>query len=1475
MDSDLSELEHQRYSWNTPVIGIGVASGGLSALQHFFRHMPADAQMVFVILPIITEDIDGIEQALHAATTLPIMRLETAAVLRPDTIYLLAPTLHVDIHDDQVHVKHIQDNQHHAPIDLFFRALAAAYGRYTAAIILSGTTMDGKMGLQRVKETGGVVLVQDPGEAQYDIMPRSAISSGLVDFVLPVAAMPTTLLSYWHTPVNLQPTSIEQAESKEQAALIREIFTILRLRTGHDFSHYKKATIFRRLTRRMQVHGVTELIDYLQIVRTRAEEVEALLNDLLISVTNFFRDQESWEALEDSIPHLFENKTAEDHIRVWVVACATGEEAYTIAMMLYEYAQTLAHPPSIQVFATDIDKAAINAARQGLYNTTIAADVAPERLKQFFSYEHGQYRIRKEIRDLVLFALHNVLHDPPFSKLDLITCRNLLIYLNRDIQIQILQLFHFILRPTGYLLLGNSESTDSMPGLFATIDKVQRLFQKRIVPNNPSMSMPSLPLAVPLRKQATPPQLPDQSTRAWSELHEELLIHYTPPSVIVNEHYEIVHLSHGAGRFLQFADGEPSHNVLKVVHPDLRLELRTALFTVNQRGSGIETRRVRINLEDTTASVYLLVRFIEQPHWAQGCMMIIFNPITDEYHEEQQGNVLDIPVVDQLEEELQRTKEQLRTTIEQYETAVEEYKAANEELQAINEELRAATEELETSKEELQSVNEELTTVNLELKHKVEEVGQSNNDLQNLMASTDIGTIFVDRELRIKRYTPSAQRIFNLIPSDINRPLSHVTHNLEYEHLLKDAAEVLKSLAIVTREIKSAADQWYLARSSPYRTLEDKIDGVVLTFVDITERKQAELALRENERRLSTILQQMPAGVVIIDRNESVSFVNQSAETILGATAQHIQTLDPYRIWQIAPLEAAAYTAENHPIKQTLQTGISIHGLEVAWHYEIHNPHILRMNMVPLRDSEGQINAGVITFEDITHQKQAQQALAQSEERLRLALQVPGTCVWDWEVQQQQVYLSGDVFFVPTDTFTYALPDQHFFDLIHPDDCQRVMQELTAALKSGEKFISEYRMVLADQTLLWVMARGSVYHQPQLRMTGITQDITPIKTAEARVREARDQLEQQVTYRTQALTQTIAMLQQEVAERERTETALRNSHNQINTILESIHDAFYAVNQDWQFTYVNQQAERLWHRSRATLLGHPIWQAFPELVDQPDYVNHIQAMQQHEVVKYETFSVILGVWIEASIYPTDGGLSVYFRNIQERKEHELARKEILRQLMIAQEEERRRIARELHDQFGQQLTALLLGLKRLETQIQDYPEVQKQLLTLKQIANTIGQEAHRLAMDLRPTVLDDFGLPAALQTLVEQWSEQTGISVEIHTQTVEHKRLPMQLELTLYRVVQEALTNIFKHAQATNVSVVVSRHNNHVAAVIEDNGQGFDSDSVNGVLLPQKHLGLRGMQERVALNGGILTIESDPHNGTTLYVRLPLNEEAV
>jgi two-component system, chemotaxis family, CheB/CheR fusion protein len=879
---------------NFPVVGIGASAGGLAPLIRLFETMPSDSGMAFVVVVHLSpKHTSTLPSLIQAATPMTVVSPEQPMSIEPNTVYVIPPNKMLSMNDSYLRVTELdRPRGKHVAIDLFFRSLAIVHRDRAMAVLLSGTGTDGAVGITRIKEEGGISIAQNPNEAEFDGMPRAAIATGTIDWVLSSNDMSAKLVELWRNARTIDlpeasetplagtiPASAQTPKATEES--LRDILVFLRMRTGHDFQNYKRATVLRRLERRLQVHGLPNLPAYRAFLHAQPEEAHALLKDLLIGVTNFFRDVEAFDVLQrDVVARLMEEQGGTSGgLRAWVAGCATGEEAYSLAMMMCEEAAALAQPPKIHIFATDIDEAAITHARLGTFPTSIETDVSPTRLRRFFDRESDLYRIRKEVREKVMFAVHNLLHDPPFSRLDLISCRNLLIYLDREVHAEILEMFHFALRPGGYLFLGSSESADTAAQYFSVVDKKHRIYRANMVPRA-ARYMPSVLTgsAPGLAYKPTPPG-PEKRSGGYAELHRRLAEEYAPPSVLVDPDSNIVHLSDRAGRFLQHQAGEPSHNLMTLVRPELRLELRTAVFQATRSGKSVEARRVRMHHEGKDRYITMIARPVHEPDIdARPLVMVLFDEVEDsmtaDMHREDRGER--DPLLVQLEDELSRTKEQLQNTIEQSDTSTEELKASNEELQAINEELRSTTEELETSKEELQSINEELITVNHELKTKIEETGKINDDLQNLIASTDIATVFVDRAMSIKRYTPHATRLFNLIPTDVGRSLLDITHKLNYDRLADDATEAFQSLRMIEREVSTETGKWYLARVLPYRTTEDRIDGAVLTFVDITGRRKAE----ETTRLIAESTRDF--AIITFDLEGRIGTWNLGAEKIFG-----------------------------------------------------------------------------------------------------------------------------------------------------------------------------------------------------------------------------------------------------------------------------------------------------------------------------------------------------------------------------------------------------------------------------------------------------------------------------------------------------------------------------------------------------------------------------------------------------------------
>jgi two-component system CheB/CheR fusion protein len=859
-------------------------------------------------------------------------------------------------------------------LDRFLRSLADSAGRSAAVVLLSGPGTDGALGVQRVKEAGGLTICQKVADGTEGELPKTAMATGMIDLVLGLDDIPPRVLRAFD---DRRTAALEPEDPKAEAPVhetLRDILVMIRIRTGHDFSAYKRATLIRRVARRMQVCATETIGEYLRYLRERPTELANLLRDFLISVTNFFRDPDAFDVFSTQvIPKLFEGKTANDQVRVWVAGCATGEEAYSIGILMSEHRDQIADPPQLQVFATDIDEEALAVARSGIYTKLIESDLSSARLERFFVRENDHYRVNKDLREMMLFSPHNLLHDPPFSRLDLVSCRNLLIYLNRDAQDRVLSTFHFALQPSGFLFLGSSESVDSAQ-LFAPIDAKLRLYSRQIAPSA------LLPETIAATARWSPARLPppplataDRPITSFGELHHRIVEQYAPPSVLINADLDVVHLSEHAGRFLEMTGGEPTRQVLRLAHPGLRFELRGAIYGARQPGStGNDTRIVRFDDNGRTRVVEIRVRTVELPEVGRGSMLLLFDELDPEATPRAVAQDASTePVVRQMEDDLLRTRDQLRMTIEQYETGLEELKASNEELHAMNEELRSATEELETSKEELQSVNEELTTVNHELKLKVDEVTRANSDMQNLMTSTEIGVVFLDRELLIKRFTPRATDVFNIIPADIGRPLAHVTHNLDTSDLSRTAAEVLRSLKIVEREVSSNDGGRYIARFLPYRSLDDRIEGVVLTLVEVTDirraqeaRDRSQAALLASEERLALALQSAPIAVFTHDARLAITSAFLQGKPVVPDHALRAFAGDAAdRYLAMARLVMATGTGQRAELEMLGNGGIRTYDFRIE-----------------ARRDPGSVGVTAVGF-DISPSKQAEAVLLESDRR--------------------------------------------------------------------------------------------------------------------------------------------------------------------------------------------------------------------------------------------------------------------------------------------------------------------------------------------------------------------------------------------------------------------------------------------------------------------------------------------------------------
>ena len=875
------------------IVAIGASAGGLEALESFFDHMPGTADFAFVVIQHLSPDYKSLMGELLAKhTTMEIVQAEDGVQLRPGVIHLIPRKKNMTVYQGTLFLTE-QEHGLNLPIDIFMQSLAEDAGERSVGVVLSGTGSDGTRGLRAIKEAGGLVIVQDEEDAKFNGMPRSAISTGIVDFILPAAHIPEELQSFVSGKVRL--VDEESSDATSATNSITKIFMLIKRKTGVDLSFYKENTILRRLERRMGINQIHDVNRYVQFLEESPTETTTLFKEILIGVTRFFRDRPAFDTLaEEVIPAIFEGKERHEQIRVWVAGCSTGEEAYSIAILLSEYAERHFLHNEIKIFATDIDKDAIEFASYGNYPESIAADASQERLSKYFVRKGESYQIVPSIREKVIFAFHNIFKDPPFRRIDLISCRNLLIYLQPVLQKKVLSNFHFSLNEEGYLFLGSSETVGDLTKYFRTIDTKWKLFAYKGSRAAPKLELtpPNSPEAWRERIEATQAT---QATVAHTDaahrkpsrntepMYEELIEHYLPPTVVVDENRLVVHTFGDLATYLQIPTGKMDLDVMKMARPSVSIPLGTALQTAIRENRFAAYDDISVPHGDNDDVVIrLAVRPLRSAYNAR-----FFAIVFDEQNCEKRSD--DLPVqrfdvedsvrrrINDLENELQHTKESLQATIEELETS-------NEELQATNEELLSSNEELQSTNEELQSVNEELITVNSEYQKKIDELSELNDDMNNLLSGTAIGTVFLDDNLTIRKFTPPAARQINIIKTDVGRPFADLSHNLRYDRLLEDIEHVHSSERPSELEVQNKEGLWFLVKIQPYRSEQEDLShkGVVLSLIDITERKVAEDALLRQHELLMRVLDSNPSAIVMLDHRGTIGYANRRAQDLLG-----------------------------------------------------------------------------------------------------------------------------------------------------------------------------------------------------------------------------------------------------------------------------------------------------------------------------------------------------------------------------------------------------------------------------------------------------------------------------------------------------------------------------------------------------------------------------------------------------------------
>ncbi len=1613
-----------------PIVGIGASAGGLKAFETFFKNLDAESGMAFVLVqhldPNHRSELAGL---LQNHTSMPVTQVEDSPKVEPNCVYIIPPNKHLEISGGKLRLSEREQRGSHAMIDLFFRSLAEDQGANAVCVILSGTGTDGTQGLKAIKEKGGLTFAQREEDAEYDGMPRSAAATGLVDFVLDVAQIPGKLVQVKSHAETLDLPDGESKLPEDDSETLQKIFGQLRSKTGHDFSYYKRNTVFRRIGRRLQVLELGELSDYLAYLRDNSAEVDNLFRELLISVTNFFRDKQAFETFERRIiPKLFGGEG--ESVRVWVTGCATGEEAYSVAMLLSEANARQPKRKTLQVFASDIDERALEFARRGVYPNSVATDVSKERLKRFFTSEGDHYRVNQDLRENVLFTAHNLIKDPPFSRLDLVTCRNLLIYLDNPLQERVFNLFHYALKENGYLFLGASESLGKASNLFGEVDRKAKLFVRR----DAAQAQASYPFTLPTKDTSESKDKKEDDPGSLAKRF--VLKHYAPTYIVVNDAHDIAYTSGRTGKYLEQPEGEPTQNVVQLARGNLSLELRSALYRLFRRDKITEDKRVSFQDEGDTLTLSLTVRPLEDE--TRFAIIVLEERAPSELADVTSTNTGEAQgeLARQLEDELRSTRESLQTTIEELETSNEELRASNEELQSMNEETKSTAEELETSREELQSTNEELVTVNQELRNKIEELNQSNSDLENLIASTDIGTLFLDSNLRLKRYTPRATEVFNLISEDVGRPFGHVSHNLRYNTLEEDVTEVLETLHAQELELESKDGAFYIVKLLPYRTVDNRIDGVVVTLFDVTE---LEAAQRQAERRaqqqdvVARLGQQALAGVdaqVLMD-----SAATRVAETLdadfckvlkhlpgegalllragvgwregLAGTAKVSDDLDSqagYTLHSEEPVVVETFAEETRFSGSALLSehrvvsGISVIIEGQGRPYGVLGVHT-KTQRVFSQDDVTFVRAVANVLAQAVIRHNAERDLQRANEGLerRVAerteeLQTANTQLREQRAFLQSIYneVSLAVYVMDAETMTYMDVNPAFerFAGVGASDVEgKTLEELLkrspigtlerhkrkhrTCAETNQRLEFETNVSLTDEDMWWFVtlnpvadAAGKVY-----RIIGTALPITERKEAELALQREKEFTEQLISSsvdgvlafdfehrytvwnpgmermtgmaaagvlgekahevfpfleeigemdvqratlagerpRTQDQPYTVLATGQEgffsanyaplhddaggivgglamvrdTTARKEAEDELRASEERFRAVFEQGSSATCLLILDrGVVTDVNAQCEAVLGYARgelmeASIFELDIWQdeAAPASLKKMLEAQQKARLLELTIDKKNGGERFLHASLEIIEFGGEGHALLILEDVTERRRVEEELATVRRKLGEIREEERIALARDLHDDAIQELIGIAQGLalskRGKDAAFADEIQVHRDgvLRLVSRLRHTIGE--------LRTPGLEELGLKNTLEIYAKQVEEASPKGPDISLDISLKQRLPLVVAQILFRVVQEALRNTLKHADASEVCITLSTEQTHAALSVSDDGAGFEVPERLSLFARDRHFGLVGLEEQVVgLLAGNLEVHSEPGEGTTLRVNVPLKESA-
>lgn len=1434
-----SEPPAQRASF--PVAGVGASAGGLEAFTALLKALPADTGIAFVLVQHMDPTHESILPKLLAkATAMPVHEVGDGMLVEPNRVYVIPPNARMTISQGFLRLtSRAEGSGRNLPIDAFFCALAADLQRGAIGIVLSGLASDGTQGLEAIKAEGGITFAQDEKSARFSGMPLSAAAAGCVDSVLPPEEIAAELTRIGRHPyIRSQQLGEPPLPPDSSDEAIRRICVLMRTATGVDFELYKPATVQRRIARRMLLKKAEGLENYLQLLKKDSAEVLALCEDTFIHVTGFFRDPERLEALPTAVfARVLAKRPPGQPLRVWVPGCSSGEEAYSIAMLLLEEFGKQTSQCGIQIFGTDVSERAVEQARAGIYPESAMAQVSRARRARFFVKVEGGYQVANAIRELCVFARHDLTRDPPFSKLDLISCRNVLIYMGPVLQKKVLETLHYALKPAGYLFLGKSESLGEHTNLFVIEDNKNKIYSRR-----PGAGPPYLGAAVPA--------LPGQAHIAGAagikafdlrrEAERVLLEQFAPAALVVDPDLYIVHLHGNTSPYLAPAAGDPSFHLLRMVRPELLVDLRTLIHRAKESGVAVRKEEVRFK-QDGAARVDLLVAPVKGRHPKQSDYLVVFQPRAG------QGTAAAARPegappgwkgraageIGRLEHELASTRDQLRALVEDYEAAKEEMNAVHEETLSSSEELQTTNEELETAKEELQSSNEELITLNDELQSRNGELSQLTHDLSNLLIGVDIPVVILDGGLRIRRFTPAAETVFSLISTDVGRPFTDIASRLDVKNWDELIQEVIGQQHIVDREVCDRQGRWYGLRMRPYHVSERKVDGILMALLDIDSVHRSLDEAREARDFAEAIVETVREPLLVLNAELRVLKATRSFYETFQVGQAETEGRTFFDLgdgqWDILRLRAL--------LEEMLPRDSRVESFEVAHDFPTIGYRKVVLNARQVYRRSTGAKTILLAIEDVTERTSAEEMARQRDLTIQnaasqaiLSVGPDGRIVMANRMAETMFgYSREELLELPVENllperFRKAHPVQRAAYFAEPEPQPRQMSpgpDLRGLRKDGTEF-------------------------------PIATTLNHIHTRDGTI---------SIDFIT------------DLTERQRTEEALRESEERFSLFMEHLPAAAFMKDLNSRYVYISPGFAELTGRTPGNCLGASDEEYWPgsarRLREQDRYVIESGRALISEDERTGANGVRHYQTVRFPIPGKDGAIALVAGvsvDISERNLAEQERQILSARLATAQEEERWRISRELHDDLTQRLAGLAMEIGSLVAKrLTSATLLKEDLRALQSRVVQAAEVARHIAHKLHPSELDDLGLVAALRSYCEDFGRREGIEVEFLSQNVP-KELKREIASCLYKVTQESLSNSSRHAAAKSVSVTLAGTADRISLSVKDRGVGFRTQS------PGTHvgLGILSMKERVGLLHGTFGIASEPGHGTEITAEIPL-----